>query len=147
MRDGGPAFPTQWHNDSDMNNSAPNGQTLPPGGIAYLDGMSMRQYYAAHAPDAPEWFTDPVLAPTQPPMFRAENAPDSESDARILSAWVRAGPRSPLPPTLQSQAALNWARAFKEFVRVNDEYALSTNARRYFAWRWLYADMMLRGGE
>lgn len=47
--DGGPAFPYSWVNDGDMNNSAPDGAVVPPGGVRDLPGMSLRDYFAAAA--------------------------------------------------------------------------------------------------
>lgn len=49
MKDGGPAFPTKWVNDSDINLSAPNGAVVPPGGEEHLPGMTLRDYFAAKA--------------------------------------------------------------------------------------------------
>jgi hypothetical protein len=46
-KDGGPAFPAQWVNQGDMNSSAPDGSVVPPGGIAFMVGMSLRDYFAA----------------------------------------------------------------------------------------------------
>jgi hypothetical protein len=44
-----PAFPTIWENDGDMNNSAPDGAVVPPGGLRHMQGMTMRDYFAAAA--------------------------------------------------------------------------------------------------
>jgi len=47
--DGGPAFPGAWENDSDMNATAPDGRVVPPMALAHLQGMTLRDYFAAAA--------------------------------------------------------------------------------------------------
>jgi len=49
INDGGPVFPCTWVNDSDVNATAPNGEVVPPGGKVYLNGTSLRDYFAAKA--------------------------------------------------------------------------------------------------
>ena len=49
MKDGGPAFPGTWTNGSDLNQTAPNGVTVPPFGVMLLPGMSLRAYIATAA--------------------------------------------------------------------------------------------------
>lgn len=44
--DGGPAFPTPWTNDGDLNATAPDGQVVAPGGTVRLLGMSKRDAFA-----------------------------------------------------------------------------------------------------
>lgn len=50
MRDGSkPAFPGQWRNDGDINCGSPDGQIVPPGGVAHMTGVTLRQWYAGMA--------------------------------------------------------------------------------------------------
>lgn len=49
INDGGPAFPCAWENDGDMNATAPNGRVVPPGGTEIMQGMTLRDYFAAKA--------------------------------------------------------------------------------------------------
>ena len=44
---GGPAFPAEWHNDSDMDNAAPDGAVVPAGAFHPIPGMTLRDYFAA----------------------------------------------------------------------------------------------------
>ena len=46
---GGPVFPQQIHNDSNENIVSADGKVIPPGGTAYLHGMTLRDYFAAAA--------------------------------------------------------------------------------------------------
>lgn len=52
IKDGGPAFPATWANDSDLNAVAPNGQVVPPFSSIPLPGMTLRDYFAAKAMQA-----------------------------------------------------------------------------------------------
>lgn len=36
-----------------MNATAPDGQLVPPGAMVHMQGMSLRDYFAAHAPQMP----------------------------------------------------------------------------------------------
>ena len=45
---GGPAFPGEWTNESDIHLTAPDGRVAPPGWTVQLPGMSMRDYFATH---------------------------------------------------------------------------------------------------
>jgi hypothetical protein len=47
--DGGPAFPTPFSNQGDLNVCAPTGEVVPPGGWLPLPGMTLRDYFAAQA--------------------------------------------------------------------------------------------------
>lgn len=48
-KDGGPAFPSRWENTGDGNARAPDGQIVPPYCTAYLQGMSLRDWFAGQA--------------------------------------------------------------------------------------------------
>lgn len=41
--------PTTFHNDGDMNVSAPNGKVVAPGDYIQMPGLSLRDYFAAKA--------------------------------------------------------------------------------------------------
>lgn len=51
-RDGGPAFPSTCVNDGDRNITAPDGQIVPPNNAAFMQGMTLRDYFAAKAMQA-----------------------------------------------------------------------------------------------
>ena len=44
-----PAFPGPFTNDSDMNDTAPDGQLVPPGYTVHMQGMSIRDWLAGQA--------------------------------------------------------------------------------------------------
>lgn len=47
FKDGGPAFPSLWINDSDSNATAPSGAFVGPGGTEQMFGATLRDYFAA----------------------------------------------------------------------------------------------------
>lgn len=59
LKNGGPAFPFEYQNKTRSNQSSffiPGG-TLPPDAAEQYAGITLREYYAAHAPaPIPEWF-------------------------------------------------------------------------------------------
>lgn len=87
-----------------------NGQVMTYGEA----GMSLRQYYAAHAPMVPEWFG------IQPP--------DDDPKPTL--------PRE-IPMGDNGQNYIEGKENYEAWLRRQRE-------RRYFAWRWRYADMMLQ---
>lgn len=44
---GGPAFPCVWENDSENNITAPDGRLMPPNSEVVMQGMTLRDYFAA----------------------------------------------------------------------------------------------------
>lgn len=102
---GGPAFPeivTEWPGSNYHNTHS-------------VGGMTLRDYFAAHAPEMPEWFKIPPTRPMPPMEFMPD---DFDSDFEVKQA---------------KQHRQEW----------RDEQA----AAALFAWRWHYADMMVRGRE
>lgn len=51
-----PAFPSHFNNFSDHNELAPDGQLVPPRTSVFMPGMTLRQYFAANAPEVPDDF-------------------------------------------------------------------------------------------
>ncbi|USE79521.1 hypothetical protein NDR89_23300 [Cupriavidus gilardii] len=49
INDGGPVFPATWTNDGDMISTTPNGMVIAPGETVELQGMTLRDYFAAKA--------------------------------------------------------------------------------------------------
>lgn len=125
LKDGGPAFPQKEPLTSDH------------------AGMSLRQMYAMNAPQAPDWFrfepenTQPGVPPV-PQKWGAEQ--------RAEFAYIKDG-------SLDIGAALPEVREFwRSYGPAREKleaWRLDMRSRKFFAWRWFYADMMLeteRGG-
>lgn len=126
LKDGGPALP--------------RAAAWSPGGSSASDaqeGLSLRQWYATHAPDVPQWFRlDTEDLPPKVPAV-PENWDAAE---RAEFAMIKEG-------TLPMEAACDDVQIFwrrYEPARVRAEaWREEMRQKKFFAWRWHYADMML----
>lgn len=125
LKDGGPAFPEQI--------------AVTPTGDTYsgLGGMTLRQWYAAHAPAVPEWFRlrddgDWPKVPSVPdewgPVERGE------------FSMIKDG--SMLPAAACDDVQVFWRRYEPSRARF-EAWRNKMKARKFFAWRWYYADQMI----
>lgn len=108
-----------------------------PQGILSKGDPEIRRYYAAHAPAAPEWFR--LKTGDIPPKIPA--VPDNWDTAeRAEFAMIKEG-------TLQPAAACDDVQVFWnrfEPARLRAEaWRDEMRQKKFFAWRWYYADMML----
>lgn len=117
-------------------------------------GMSLRAYFAARAPtEIPDWFIMPAdQLPSRVLAIHRDVALEQqcgfatlpEDDKRTLREWLRDGVWD-LPERLELIG--HGAAAMLE---VNRAEVIASEADRraavYFAWRWHYADMMVKAG-
>jgi hypothetical protein len=143
------------------NGGAPydGGQAFPTPGdelVGRTDGMTLRDYFAAHAPDMPAWY-DAANPPTRYPRAMPEvDRPhdfvewDEGDDGagRVTRLSLVARWRSPEPAggrvawnLPQSLAA--YQAQFEAWRAARDRWDRAEAGRRYFAWRYAYADGML----
>lgn len=118
------------------------------GGAAFPDeineGMSLRDYFAAHAPDdIPFWFTGPDLPEPPKPV------PPPEIADYVRKWWFDNEP-SDLVGFLPDDAPIEHHEMADAFQNENVAHCDAIENRRnqlvirkYFAWRWYYADMMI----
>jgi hypothetical protein len=151
LRNGGPAFPGHTVNDTDGNLDDPFGTLLPPNAQATYSGMSLRDYFAAHAPtEIPAWF---VYGDDRPPIphildigsalaLQPGLADLFDFEQENLRQWLYDGSWD-LEPKLEAigHAASKAIAESREARRAAEE---QREADRYFAWRWHYADNMIR---
>lgn len=78
INDGGPAFPIETQKDSE-------GWIQRYGS----DGMSLRDYFAAHAPAEPGWWFDPVMDTEKPDDYADTAAIRSWEDRRNRERWIQ----------------------------------------------------------
>lgn len=149
QNDGGPAFPVEcsWSGDK------PHGlQTGPASG--WETGLSVRDWFATHAPtDVPPWFRL-ENAPQVPRLIGAEDALKiapgydtlTKDDRRKVLDWL-CDPcwevDDEVSPEVASIAhcamdSINAARA------AHDAAIVEIEVMRLIAWRWHYADLMIR---
>lgn len=100
--------------------------------------MTLRQWYAAHAPNVPEWFRlkNEDMPPKIPPV------PDNWNTAeRAEFAMIKEG--SLLPTAASDDVQVFWRRYEPALARA-EAWREEKRQKKFFAWRWHYADMMLQ---
>jgi hypothetical protein len=118
--DGGPAFPPNagWRDD-DLS----------------ARGMSMRDYFAAHAPEVPDWFEH-----TPPKRELPENPKTDELDEthrKTAEDWRR-DPIFDLPEELEW-----WGDKVKAYADAKSRWQTENQIARLVQWRYVYADEMV----
>lgn len=144
MIDGGPAFPVL---------DEVNGKEVV-GGF----GMSLRDYFAAHAPKRPhEWFT-PVMDTTEP-KYPARPTPLHPDTERILNNWER-DPCYDLfdnhgKPTdygtnlapIDYAAVFAWTVAIEDYHESIREWRERRTKAFFVQWPYAWADEQLKARE
>lgn len=131
-QNGGAAFPR------------PIGQVAPAAGgkfNAAQDGMSLRDYFAARAPERiEEWFV--YVHPTQrPALLFAHLELDAEEQRQFegLGDWIN--------PEDVSEKVRDFAARANAAHEAAEAYDRGRSRARYCAWRYAYADAMLEARE
>lgn len=133
---GGPAFPVQMD--------------LPQGGTFTAPGMTMRDHFAALAPEqVPSWFYDRFPYPSLTTIFAdrwVKQKPEwealSEIDRSSLLSWLM----DPYYDLGNRAVQSIGERALEVKSKREQEKSAALAAREaavYFAWRYAYADYML----
>lgn len=103
LNDGGPAFPSDNYRSDER-------------------GMSLRTYFAASAPDAPDWFTPKLTPlPQQPPGAAFCDGCKADQDCHGSLSCI----------------------AMKEHRRKEHATRELNKMERLIQWRWVYADQMI----
>lgn len=135
----GPAFPTgSYEFDGD-------GKVLP----FQHDGMTLREFFAAHAPAEPQpWFEPTMLPRPVPPADDLRSVlPDcTEDEDREAQSWRR-DPCYDL--CTKSPRLAPYERAWEDYWRANHAWSEEKKRQRYVQWPWAWADAVLaaRGGK
>jgi hypothetical protein len=135
---GGPAFPQEWDDG--------NGKWRE-------HGMTLRDYFAARAPEPPEWFVQtweasarvPALPLTVPQAIaQHQDAPTlNQADRQRIAEWLNDGSYDLDDEELDGVAQAIKAqldRSRSEHIAAMTEHAIA----QFFSWRWYYADEMLK---
>ena len=101
--DGGPAFPTN--------------EVVSDGRLTPVHGMTLRDYFAATAPETPAYWHGLDTKPQYPPHPEGLNAASPDFERRI--------------------------ETFKKTVAEYEARCEEWTVSRYYSWRWAYADAML----
>ncbi len=109
-------------------------------------GLTAREYYAAHAPDVPEWFKGSP-SPVRPDPPVRSNSMFADEEYRELVAWTHGSRCADTLPNVSGDAYVKWALRWQKYCQAEILHAEGGDERRWFAWRWHYSDMMLKEGK
>lgn len=99
-----------------------------------MSDVTLRDYFAAHAPEIPDWFS--ISTDQQPVQYPARLDMVPESTKKYIESLV-------LPEDRYEE----YRRLKMEMEEPYHKWLIEQKSRRYFAWRWHYADMMIEGRE
>jgi hypothetical protein len=133
--DGGPAFP----GFGQIFTTDSQGRTGPQAtwGMEGASGMSLRDYFAAHAPLEPaRWFKyTPLPKDGIPPMPNVNDL--VERHRQVAADWRRDGCFD-LPEEIAW-----WGEKVEAHRKAVSEWNVANDAAMFIQWRWAYADAML----
>lgn len=110
--------------------------------VDQTDGIARRDYFAAHAPEAPDWFVAKSLPPKPKNVLRAlaEAGRIEDKDFFVVNQWARG--EGILP------SELDWLKVeHRSYLEEREAWERDCGAARFFAWRWHYADQMVQFGS
>jgi hypothetical protein len=129
------------------------GPAFPPTFPGRTDGMTLRDWFATHAPtDIPAWFS---AGPYQP----IPKVPGSHDALKAQAGWLqlthadqntlRTWMADAVFELSDGLAVIGWGamKMIDEAMASAVKIQLQNEAQRYIAWRWAYADLMLKGRE
>lgn len=116
------------------------------------EGMSMREYFAAHAPEVPEWYR--ILVPEKlgalelPKSFDYADQWSNEAIEWVKSLGPNAGYQERalsfcLPGNGPDSTINPYIIAASEVQKENERRGMALRAYKLRSWRYYYADMML----
>jgi hypothetical protein len=107
----------------------------------HTDVIARRDYFAAHAPDLPDWFVVKDLPPKPVNVLRAhaEAGKIEDKDFMVINQWARG--EATLPEELE------WLKdEHRLYLEQRESWERDCAALRFFVWRWHYADQMVHYG-
>ncbi|NSX06045.1 hypothetical protein [Cupriavidus gilardii] len=138
INDGGPAFPVHIENCTDGNMVA-LGVLLPPGSTVDFQGMTLRDYFIAHAPAEPQPWFEPVMSPRPEfPAFTELSADDQRDWNSELYDYA---------PEECSAALRAYGEKRKAAEKAAREWDKECGKQRYIQWPAAWADAQLAARE
>lgn len=127
INDGGRAFPVPGLHIPDVRSVMPK------------EGMTLRDYLAAHAPAEPQPWFEPAMPPrpTVPPMPAFDE--EERRDLDRLGDWIE--------DYEVSERVLEYARQRGAAIKAQEAWDLEKRRQRYIQWPWAWADAMLAERE
>ena len=115
--DGGPAFPCGEHG-------------------TVLGGMTLRDYFIAHAPSSPQpWFSPSMPDCPELPRRYAELSQPQREQLEGLGDWLEEADCDPV--------VVDFARRYKEAAKAQEEWGKSLEKERLMQWPLAWADEMI----
>lgn len=107
----------------------------------WFAGITKREYFAAHAPPAPEWFK-PRGLPAKPVI--PDLPPDISQEER--NKWWEIESDDPADYAEWPRLAV-FARLHRQAIEDRDAWYTKSNIATEVQWRWAYADAVLAGQD
>lgn len=95
-------------------------------------------FFAAHAPDAPDWF---VPTPLKPPTNPVPDPATSVTEPEVAAATAYLNDGTPVGGGASPQLLI-FVEKVDIYKRVIAQYAMQNAAEGFFQWRWYYAQQM-----
>lgn len=105
------------------------------------DPVTRREYFAAHAPDVPKWYSHTPTAP-KPDTLSPERHLQGE-DLEQFRQWHEGKVQFEALP----QKVHTFMLKAQEMKKIQDAWVVMQQRAKFFAWRWFYADMMIEASN
>ena len=131
INDGGPAFPEPAVFDANR------GEVNPAAAYGFAGGMTLRDYFIAHAPAEPQPWFRPVMPP-RPVVPAFKDAPQTVRDElqdHDYDDYLSEGEMSP--------TALAWHKEKTAAQTADRQWGMGFDKQRYIQWPAAWADAML----
>lgn len=109
------------------------------------EAMSLRDYFAAHAPAVPDWFEPTMPEAPKHPALESADAWGLTDDQRELARQWRLDPHWDADET--DSALLPFCEAFRDYWDASAGFQDEKTRQRLAQWPWFYADMVLANRE
>lgn len=124
INDGGPAFPVPGLQHDEA-----------------FNGMTLRDYFAAHAPAEPQdWFRPVMSAPPEKPAYLTNTTPAEREELCGLWEWISS-------EECKQPRVKAYAVAKEEYLAAMRKRRMEERFQRQVQWPYAWADAMLRARE
>jgi hypothetical protein len=101
------------------------------------DGLTKREYFAAHAPEIPNWFANKLSPTPKKPKSWMEIKWSNQEETDLIRSWW-SDPIFDLPEHL-----IWYQQEWQEYNELYNEWNRQNIIDRYFQWRIFYADNLI----
>lgn len=135
-----PAFPHSFEKIDYPSQEEVGRLVAPHKSTVVFHGMSRRDYFAARAPAAPDWFS--FEAGSNPPKYPSveELSPALQDQAKLVIG-CKMKPRDAEPEVQE------FMRRYRPAKAEYDAWRRAQQEAKFFAWRFYYADQMIKASQ